>query len=96
MNILAAMEEKLQAGLSPAVLTVRDDSGAHYGHDGATPGQVSHVAIRVVSDAFAGKSRVERSRMVFAAIAEEVKQVHAITQLQTLTPEEFAEKQKAG
>jgi BolA protein len=88
MSILETMKTKLQAALSPAALDVRDDSAAHYGHDGATPGQVSHVAIRVVSDAFDGKGRVERSRMVFGAIAEEIARVHAITSLVTHTPEE--------
>lgn len=89
MIILNAIETKLNAALKPQVLKVRDDSGAHYGHDGATPGHVSHVSILVVSDAFRGKSRVEQSRMVHAAIAEEIRQIHAITVLKTLTPEEF-------
>lgn len=72
------------------MLKVVDDSGAHYGHDGATPGQVSHVAMLVVSTAFAGKNRVERSRMVHSAVAEEISRIHAITALKTLTPEEYA------
>lgn len=90
MTILETMKSKLEAALAPISLNVRDDSAAHYGHDGATPGQVSHVAIRVVSSAFEGKSRVERSRMVFSAIAEEIKHVHAITALVTQTPGEAA------
>lgn len=90
MNILETIQQKLSAALKPEELKVADDSAPHYGHDGATPGQVSHIAIRVVSAAFAGKSRVERSRMVFAAVADEVRQVHAVTALQTFTPEEWA------
>ena len=90
MNILETMKTKLEAALAPASLDVRDDSAAHYGHDGASEGHVSHVAIRVVAEAFEGKGRVERSRMVFAAIAEEIKQVHAITALVTQTPGEAA------
>lgn len=90
MDVLKTIEKKLEAALKPERLEVRDDSGQHYGHDGATPGHVSHVAILVVSDAFAGKSRVERTRMVHAAIADEIKQIHALTALKTLTVEEFS------
>lgn len=89
MDIIGTIQTRLDAALKPTELKVRDDSGQHYGHDGATPGQVSHVAILVVSEAFTGKSRVEQSRMVHAAIAEEIKLIHAITALKTLTPEEF-------
>ena len=89
MSVIQSMEEKLQAALVPQFLRVADDSAPHYGHDGATPGQVSHVAIVVVSDAFVGKSRVERSRMVHQTIAEEIKTIHALTVMKTLTPEEY-------
>ncbi len=89
MSILQIIETKLQGALSPRLLKVADDSAPHYGHDGATPGQISHVAIIAVSQHFAGKSRVERSRMVFQAIEDEVKKIHAITMLKTLTPEEY-------
>jgi BolA protein len=87
--MIATIETKLKAAFKPEVLKVVDDSVQHYGHDGASPGHVSHVAILVVSPLFAGVSRVERSRMVHKAIAEEVRQIHALTQLKTLTPEEF-------
>lgn len=90
MNILEQMEAKLRAALAPQALKVRDDSGAHYGHDGAREGHVSHVAILVVAEAFAGKPRIARSRMVFEALREEIPQVHALTQVKTLTPEEWA------
>lgn len=91
MNILNTMKEKLTVSFKPVHIEVADDSASHYGHDGASPGTVSHVAIRIVSDAFEGKSRVERSRMAFAAIADEVRQVHAITQLVTRTAAEEQE-----
>jgi BolA protein len=46
--------------------------------------------VRVVSAAFAGKGRVERQRMVYAALADELaNDVHALA-LATLTPEEAA------
>ena len=43
----------------------------------------------VVSDAFAGKSRLERHRMVNAALAEELKTVHALA-ITALAPQERA------
>lgn len=89
MSILKTIESKLHEALSPKFLKVADDSAAHYGHDGASPGHISHVAIMVISANFAGKSRVERSRMVFGIIADEVRQIHAITVMKTLTPEEY-------
>lgn len=90
MPILKTIEQKLQAALVPSILQVADDSAPHYGHDGATPGQVSHVAIRIVSGAFTGKSRVERSRMVHHIIGEEIKTIHALTVMKTFTPEEYS------
>lgn len=89
MSIIATLETKLQAAFSPTMLKVWDDSVSHYGHDGATPGQVSHVSIVIVSDKFNGVSRVDRSRAAMAAIADEIKQIHALTVLKTLTPEEY-------
>lgn len=89
MSILHDIEKKLQNTFLPHFLKVTDDSVHHYGHDGATPGQVSHVGIIVVSGAFAGKSRVERSRMVYMLLADEVRAIHAVTVMKTLTPEEY-------
>ncbi len=96
MTILATMEQKIQQALTPVSVQLRDDSGAHYGHDGATPGQISHVAMRVVAAAFTGKSRVERSRMVYGAVADEIREIHAVTSLVTLTPEEAGVNFPAG
>jgi len=43
----------------------------------------------VVSEAFAGKSRLERHRMINAALAEELKTVHALA-IMALSPAEHA------
>lgn len=89
MNLIAQIEAKLRAAFSPVELKIIDDSPKHYGHDGAREGEVSHVAILVVAEAFAGKPRVERARMVHAALKEEIARIHALTQLKTATPEEY-------
>ena len=90
MQVRAAIERKLTDALSPTRLDVIDDSGRHVGHAGHRPGGETHFRIEIVSAAFAGKSRVERHRMVNALLAEELAgSVHAL-QLATLTPDEAA------
>lgn len=90
MTVRAAIEQKLTAGLNPTRLAVFDDSGRHVGHAGHRPGGETHFRIEIVSDAFAGKSRIERHRLVNALLAEELAGgIHAL-QLATLTPDEAA------
>ncbi|WP_276199878.1 BolA family protein [Chelatococcus sp. XZ-Ab1] len=62
---------KLTAGLSPTHITVTDESGNHIGHSGWRPGGETHFRVEITAPAFAGKSRVERHRMVNALLAEE-------------------------
>lgn len=89
MRIRTQMEMKLTEGLSPSHLDIEDQSQRHIGHAGHRPGGESHFRIEVVSRAFAGKSRVERHRLVNTLLAEELAgSVHALA-LSTLTPEEF-------
>lgn len=59
----------LEARLDPIRLTVEDESHQHVGHAGWREGGETHFRIDVVSQAFEGKSRVERHRMVNAALA---------------------------
>ncbi len=64
---------------APASLEVIDESHHHAGHAGARTDGESHFRVRIVSEAFRGKSRVEQHRMVNAALAEELKErVHAL------------------
>lgn len=88
MTIRAAMERKLAQALAPESLDIVDESHRHAGHAGANPLGESHFHVQIVSAAFRGKSRVERQRMVHAALADELSgRVHALS-LVTLTPEE--------
>jgi BolA protein len=80
----------LEAAFPPAEVTVADDSHRHAGHAGARPEGETHYSVRVVSPAFAGKSRVDRSRAAHAALdAEFGTGLHALS-LRLLTPEEAA------
>lgn len=90
MSMIEVIEQKLQVAFAPEFLRVINDSGAHAGHSGNPTGDaVSHIGLLIVSEAFAGKSRIERSRAVHAAIADEIKQIHAITMLKALTKLEY-------
>jgi BolA protein len=61
--------ETLTQTLDPVDLSVDDESHLHAGHGGWRPSGETHFRINVVSDAFAGKSRVDRHRIVNAAMA---------------------------
>jgi len=88
MRVRNAIETKLAAALSPAHLEVIDNSAKHAGHAGARAEGESHFAVIVVSSAFEGQNRVQRQRMVYAALADEMaNDIHAL-ELKTLTPEE--------
>jgi BolA protein len=80
----------LRDAFSPALLRVEDDSARHAGHSGARPGGQTHYNVLLVSEAFAGMTRVERSRAVHAALeAEFASGMHALA-MTLRTPEEHA------
>jgi BolA protein len=71
--------EKLTQNFTPARLDVVDESHHHAGHAGHRPGGETHYRVTIVSDTFRGKSRIERHRMVNAALADELAGgVHAL------------------
>ena len=90
MAVADTIRQKLTASFAPATLVVEDDSARHAGHSGAQPGGETHFNVKIVSTAFAGLSRVERQRRVYAALADELAaSVHALS-LTTQTPDEAA------
>ena len=79
MNTRDRIMEKLAAAFTPARLDVQDESHQHAGHAGSRPGGETHFRVHIVSDAFQGKSRIERHRMVNAALEQELAgSVHAL------------------
>ena len=64
MTLQRWITQALQERLHPAELTVRDESEQHHGHAGWREGGETHFRLYIVSDAFSGKSRVERHRLV--------------------------------
>ncbi|MEO7564314.1 MAG: BolA family protein [Sphingomicrobium sp.] len=74
------MTRRLTAALAPETLHLRDDSEHHRGHAGYNPAGESHFSLIITSASFAGKSRVERQRMVYAALGELMEErVHALS-----------------
>jgi BolA protein len=79
MNTVERIREALSNALSPQAIEVVDESGKHVGHRGHIPGKTTHVRVRIVADAFRGKSRIERHRMVNELLAPEIAEgLHAL------------------
>ena len=88
MGVEELITQKLRQAFAPVSLEVVNDSERHRGHGGSPGTGESHFTIKVVSDRFAGKSRVERHRMINQVLAEELKgPVHALA-ISALAPEE--------
>lgn len=70
---------KLTDAFAPQSLEVVDESDRHKGHAGHHPGGQTHFRVYIVSDAFNGKTRLERHRLVNAALSGELSAgVHAL------------------
>jgi BolA family transcriptional regulator, general stress-responsive regulator len=73
------LTQKLTLALDPLALDVIDESAQHHGHGGWQEEGETHFRIRIISAAFAGKSRVDMHRMINRIVAEELKErVHAL------------------
>lgn len=71
------LEARLREALSPTELRVIDESAAHAGHAGAAEG--SHFRVEIRSAAFAGLPRLARHRLVYDALASQIRQgIHAL------------------
>lgn len=82
------IRDKLQAALRPLELVIENESELHAGHQSSPGTGESHFRIMIVSEAFAGKSRVERHRLVNAALEGEIGPcIHALA-LRTFAPGE--------
>jgi BolA protein len=85
--IIDLIKSKLSAALAPERLEIVDNSQAHAGHAGAQSG-VGHYHVMIVSDAFTGKSLVQRHQLIYKALGELMKQeIHALG-IEAFTPTE--------
>ncbi|MEO6198827.1 MAG: BolA family protein [Sphingomicrobium sp.] len=86
--VAAEMTRRLIAALEPQMMELTDDSEQHRGHGGYNPAGESHFNLAITSAAFAGKSRIERQRMVYAALGELMEErVHALS-IKATAPDE--------
>ncbi len=84
---LDRIQARLESAFAPARVTVRDDSAKHAGHPGARGG-AGHFAVRIESQAFAGRNSLQRHRMVYEALAEMMPiDIHALI-IEAISPDD--------
>jgi len=82
MSVAQNIEHKLTEAFAPLSLKVIDESHLHAGHVGARPEGETHFRVELVSAAFADRSRVDRQRMVYDTLSDELAgPVHALSLL---------------
>jgi BolA protein len=88
MSVSDIITEKLSEAFAPQSLKVIDESHQHEGHAGHRVGGETHFRVYIVSNAFRGKSRLERHRLINSALAGELRSgVHALA-IHAAAPEE--------
>ncbi len=88
MTVQQTIESKITADLQPSHLEVVNESHMH----SVPPGSESHFKLVVVSERFAGKTRVARHQLVNGILADELgRQIHALS-MQTHTAEEWRDR----
>jgi BolA protein len=86
--VATEMKQRLVAALAPIRLELDDQSDHHVGHAGHDGRGESHFGLVIESAAFAGMSRVQRQRAVYAALGDLMRErVHALT-IKALAPGE--------
>lgn len=71
------IEAALRERLAPLALEVQDDSHLHAGHAGAREGR--HFTVRVTAEAFTGRTRLARHRLVYDALGPLIPRgIHAL------------------
>ncbi|HEX9448417.1 MAG TPA: BolA family protein [Dongiaceae bacterium] len=76
------LERKLRAAFQPELLRVIDQTNEHHGHAGWRESGETHFRVEITAAAFAGKSRVECQRQIYAVLAEDMNNpVHALSLL---------------
>lgn len=81
------IQAMLEQAFASARVTVRDDSAQHVGHAGARDG-AGHFFVRIESHEFSGRSRLERHRLVYNALAQMLpREIHALN-IVAVSPDE--------
>jgi BolA family transcriptional regulator, general stress-responsive regulator len=81
------IRSRLESAFAAAQVSVRDDSARHAGHAGARGG-AGHFLVRIESEAFAGRSRLQRHRMVYEALSDMLPdEIHALN-IEAISPDD--------
>jgi BolA protein len=87
MNVGTAIRERL-AALDPQSIELLDESASHAGHAGARTGG-GHFRLTVVSQRFAGRDKLARHRMIYAALGPLMQhEIHALA-INAFAPDEL-------
>jgi BolA protein len=79
MTTRDVIRERLAKAFTPTSVEVVDESHQHAGHAGHRPGGETHFRVYIVAEAFRGKSRLERHRMINDTLVGELEGgVHAL------------------
>jgi BolA protein len=80
MGVAQELRLALERELTPEEVVIVDESARHHGHAGWREGGETHFRVEVVAACFAGRSRVERQRLVHAAVADLLlERIHALS-----------------
>jgi len=91
MDRRARIEALLREKLGAEHLEVVDESHLHAGHAGAASGG-GHFRALIVSERFAGLSRLQAQRLVYGALGDEMGDaIHAFS-MTTLSPAQWRER----
>jgi BolA protein len=78
MERMDVIRERLEKAFSPEKLDVIDDSAKHRGHAGAAGG-AGHYTVVISAACFAGISRVEVHRQIYAILEDLIPhEIHAL------------------
>jgi BolA protein len=80
LRVKQTLQDKLTTDFSPSLLEVIDQSHKHKGHVGSRPEGETHFHVNMNAKAFDGINRVDRQRLVYACLKEELEgPVHALS-----------------
>lgn len=78
MELMDTIKQKLESALEPLDIKMVDHSAAHAGHSG-NPSGSAHIELWIVSQKFEGQTELNRQRMVFKVLSDEMKSsIHAL------------------
>ena len=84
---ISKLRTRLTEALNPVEIEIIDESARHAGHAGAASGG-GHYILHIMSDAFAGKSLIQRHRLVYDAVGDMMhSEIHALS-IQARSPDE--------